>query len=193
MNGLEKEYYDELKKNTKLVMINKIVKNLDEKDVNFNIIRIEINKKLNYIKNNIKKWIKPGKEDEIYKFLYSIFDINKYIYGTSISFDRNIYTGSEGTIYNEEYKLFAPIIYNENNGIFKKYNADLYDYTSGSSEWWDISAETQKSHMSKPFKGSISNFDIIVHSFPIIVEDRFYGLFSYFFEFQKLNKICSYI
>lgn len=193
MNGLEKEYYEELKKNTKLVMIDEIVKKLDKTNIDFNIIRVEINKKINYIQNNIKRLLKPGNQDEIYKFLYSIFDINKYIYGAFLAFDKNIYTGSQGTVYNEEYKLFAPIVYKENNGEFKRYEINLYNYTSGDWEWWTVPAESKKNYMSKPFKGLISNFDIITHSFPIIVEDKFYGLFGYIFEFQKINNICSYV
>ena len=65
MNGLEKEYYEELKKNTKLVMIDEIVKKLDKKNIDFNVIRVEMNKKLNYVKKHIKNWTKAGNEDEI--------------------------------------------------------------------------------------------------------------------------------
>ena len=193
MNGLEKEYYDELKKNTKLVMIAEIVKKLDKTNIDFNVIRVEMNKKLNYVKKHIKNWTKAGNEDEIYNFLYSVFDINKYIYGALLAFDKNIYTGSQGTVYNEEYKLFAPLVYKENNGKFKRYDVNLYNYTSGDWEWWTVPAESKKDYMTKPFKGSISKFDIIVHSFPIIIEDKFYGLFGYVFEFQKINNICSYV
>ena len=190
MNGLENEYYKEIKKNNKLVMQYEIVKKKKKTYIDFNVIHVEMNKKLVYIKNHIKNWIKPGNENEIYNFLYSIFDINKYLYGAFIAFDKNIYNGDGGIIYNENYKIFAPIVYNEKNIGLKKYNLEEYDYTSGDWEWWSFPYETKQEHMTKPFRGIVSNFDIIVHSFPIIIDDKFYGVFGYIFEYQQLNNIC---
>ena len=37
------------------------------------------------------------------------------------------------------------------------------------------------------------NNNIIIHSFPISVDNKFYGVFGYCFELQTLNKICKYI
>ena len=145
MKGIEKEYYDEIKKNNKLVM--------DEK--------------------NIKNWTKPDNENEIYDFLKSVFEIDKKIDGVLLAFDKNIYTGKEGTVYNEEYKLFAPHIYNENNK-YVKYDINMYDYTSGQWEWWTIPSTNLNEYMSKPFLGAVTGFEIIINSFPIIVDDKFY-------------------
>ena len=188
MNGLEKEYYDELKKNTKLVMIAEIVKKLDKTNIDFNIIRVEINKKINYIQNNIKRLLKPGNEDEIYKFLYSVFDINKYIFAVLIAFDKNIYNGSKGTVHNEDYKLYAPHVYKENN-ILKIYDVDIDDYTLEKEELWYNLFESRMI----AFKSDLIKTDMIIHSYPIIVDNKTYGMFAYSFDLQKINKICKYL
>jgi hypothetical protein len=192
MNGLEKEYYDELKKNNKLVMDNKIISNNEKKIKNKNInlknIIVEINKKIEYIKQHIKNWIKPGNEDKIYNFLYSVFDINKYIYGVLIAFDKNIYTGNLGTIHNEEYKLYAPHVYREKDSL-KIRDVDINDYTNDNYETWYNLFESQMIL----FKSKEINNNIIIHSFPIFIDNKFYGMFGYSFELQKLNKICKYI
>ena len=188
MDGLEKEYYDELKKNTKLVMINDILKKLDKKNINFKLIKNEMHKKLVYIQNNIKRLLKPGNEDEIYNFLYTVFDINNYIFAVLIAFDKNIYTGSKGTIHNEDYKLYAPHVYKGDDGL-KIYDVDINDYTLEREELWYNLFESRM----VPFQSKLMKTDIIIHSFPIIVYDKFYGMFAYSFELQKLNKICRYL
>ena len=43
------------------------------------------------------------------------------------------------------------------------------------------------------FKSKEINNNIIIHSFPIFIDNKFYGMFGYSFELQKLNKICKYI
>jgi hypothetical protein len=197
MDGLEKEYYNELKKNQLLQLkyniITKIKEKNKEQNIDFSYIKSKALVIVEDVKKNIKKWGISGNESYIYKTLEKLMNLNINIDTSFFAFNKNVYKGNKGILFNEDYVLYSPLVYRENDRI-KKYSITDYDYTSGYWEWWDVPYESKKNYMSKPFlSGVLGKDEVILQEFPIIVNDIYYGIIGYQFEFQKLNKICSYL
>lgn len=193
MDSLEKEYYNELKKNQILQMIYKIISKNKQLNINVSDIKKKALTIIKYVKENIKNWCTAGNELDIYNTLEQLANLNPNIESAFFAFNKNLYKGNKGITFNEEYVLYSPLVYKGDDGI-QHFSITDYDYTSGDWEWWDVPYESKKNYMTKPFlSGVLGKDEIILQEFPIIVDKIYYGVIGYQFELQKLNQICNYL
>jgi hypothetical protein len=185
---LKIQYLKELKKNIKLKRQVKILKKMENKEDIRRDINEKINKEMTLFKKNIKKW----SSHDIYKALKDIIKINPLIQGAGFAFEKNMYNGKEATTYYEEYNLYAPFVYqNQNTKKFYDYEID-YNYTLVGVPWWDTPSKTLKPYITEPYTGRMSGTNTISHAFPIIVDSVFYGVLFYDVSWQHLNFICGF-
>lgn len=169
-----------------------VLKKIKKKDD----ISIKIGKKFKkyekLVNKNMKLWATGKYDDKIYKYMRDITNIDKNVKGAGIAFEPNIYKGESGVIINNKYRIFGPFV--TTNNFKKNFDvADIYDYTDGNWEWWTNTKKLLKKHWTKPFYGELTQDFIILYCTPIIIDNIYYGVLYYEFQWKDLNMICGFV